>query len=253
MNNEWLSCIWQHFNILAAMLALAAIAGITIIGKRVLFAVPVLGEMRAQNKEKDKPKWKMEKYPPVVRATQRVGMYCNLTFFFVLLPFCITLQAQPAWKVLLDIVVILMFYDFFYYLTHRFLFHKEGFLGGPLMSVHAIHHRQHNPCRFDSGYLHPVETAIGMGLYAVSIFVLSRFLGGFHVVTIVLTWIAFTQINLHNHDLWEEDRFPFRYLAYASKMHHNHHTRFTGGNFATITVLYDWMFGTLDNGKGRKG
>jgi sterol desaturase/sphingolipid hydroxylase (fatty acid hydroxylase superfamily) len=31
-------------------------------------------------------------------------------------------------------------------------------------------------------------------------------------------------------------------------MHHNHHARFTGGNYATITLLYDWMFGTLDGG-----
>jgi sterol desaturase/sphingolipid hydroxylase (fatty acid hydroxylase superfamily) len=36
-------------------------------------------------------------------------------------------------------------------------------------------------------------------------------------------------------------------------MHHNHHARFTGGNYATITLLYDWMFGTLDHGdKPRK-
>ena len=34
-------------------------------------------------------------------------------------------------------------------------------------------------------------------------------------------------------------------------MHHNHHARFTGGNFATITLLYDWMFGTLDHGDGK--
>ena len=26
--------------------------------------------------------------------------------------------------------------------------------------------------------------------------------------------------------------------------------RFTGGNYATITLLYDWMFGTLDYGTG---
>jgi sterol desaturase/sphingolipid hydroxylase (fatty acid hydroxylase superfamily) len=33
-------------------------------------------------------------------------------------------------------------------------------------------------------------------------------------------------------------------------LHHNHHARFTGGNFATISPLYDWMFGTLDHGNG---
>jgi hypothetical protein len=31
------------------------------------------------------------------------------------------------------------------------------------------------------------------------------------------------------------------------------HARFTGGNFATVSLLYDWMFGTLDTGKGYRG
>jgi sterol desaturase/sphingolipid hydroxylase (fatty acid hydroxylase superfamily) len=238
-------------------LSLFAFVAIMVVNRAAAWAlprmVPTIAEAQRRNDAAFREQLKKPEYLANVKWNRPWGLVNTLVIFGLILPWCLTLQPQPWWRVLRDIVVILMFYDFFYYLTHRFLFHKEGFLGGPLMSVHAIHHRQHNPCRFDSGYLHPVETAIGMGLYAVSIFVLSRFLGGFHVVTIVLTWIAFTQINLHNHDLWEEDRFPFRYLAYASKMHHNHHTRFTGGNFATITVLYDWMFGTLDNGKGRKG
>jgi sterol desaturase/sphingolipid hydroxylase (fatty acid hydroxylase superfamily) len=121
------------------------------------------------------------------------------------------------------------------------------------MWMHAVHHRQHNPCKMDSSYIHPLEVAIGLGLYVMTILVLSRFMGNFHLATIVITWIAFSEINLHNHNLWESDRFPFRYLNYLSKMHHNHHARFTGGNYATITLLYDWMFGTLDHGdKPRK-
>ena len=54
------------------------------------------------------------------------------------------------------------------------------------------------------------------------------------------------------HDLWTVDRFPFKWAAYFSRMHHHHHAKFTGGNFATITLLYDWMFGTLDHGEGGK-
>jgi sterol desaturase/sphingolipid hydroxylase (fatty acid hydroxylase superfamily) len=163
------------------------------------------------------------------------------------MPFCLTLDAQSWSKMLLDIVVILMVYDFFYYFTHRFLFH-----GPALLWMHAVHHRQHNPCRWDSSYIHPLEVAIGLGLYVASTAMLSIFMGRFHVATIVITWVAFTEINLHNHNLWIANRFPFRYLNYVSAMHHNHHRRFTGGNFATISLLYDWMFGTLDHGKDAK-
>jgi sterol desaturase/sphingolipid hydroxylase (fatty acid hydroxylase superfamily) len=168
------------------------------------------------------------------------------------LPFCLSATLQPWWKVLNDIVIVLMVYDFLYYLMHRFLFHDSAFLGGPLKWMHAVHHRQHNPCRMDSSYIHPLEVALGLGLFTVTIFGLSFLLGNFSVVTLVVCWVAFSQINLHNHTLWEADRFPFRYMSYLSRMHHNHHARFTGGNFATISLLYDWMFGTLDDGKGWK-
>jgi sterol desaturase/sphingolipid hydroxylase (fatty acid hydroxylase superfamily) len=77
-------------------------------------------------------------------------------------------------------------------------------------------------------------------------------MGNFHVVTIVVTWLAFSEINLHNHDLWKAERSPLRYLTTMSEMHHNHHAKFTGGNFATISLLYDWMFGTLDYGDEAK-
>ena len=93
---------------------------------------------------------------------------------------------------------------------------------------------------------------MGLGLYAGSIFVLSLIMGEFHVATIVITWLAFSEINNHNHDLWEEERFPYKYLSYMSKMHHHHHAKFTGGNFATISLLYDWLFGTYDLGNGYK-
>ncbi|MBU6269146.1 MAG: sterol desaturase family protein, partial [Sphingomonadales bacterium] len=177
------------------------------------------------------------------------GAIDTLVIFGLILPFCLTLDAQPWWQILRDCFVILMVYDFFYYLVHRFLFHDGGFGPGPLLWVHAYHHRQKNPCRNDGSYIHPIEVALGLGLYTACIFVLSRFMGNFHVMTIIVTWFTFSEINQHNHDLWS-DKFPIRYLNTMSVMHHNHHARFTGGNFATISLLYDWIGGTLDYGQG---
>lgn len=179
------------------------------------------------------------------------GLFFMVLIFAGILPFCLTADAQVWWKVLLDMVVILMVYDFFYYLTHRFLFHDGGLIGGgPLMWMHAVHHRQHNPCRGDSSYIHPLEVALGLGLFVGTFALLAALMGKFHVVTLVVTWVAFSQINLHNHDRWSADVFPFRYLNTMSVAHHHHHAKFTGGNFATISLLYDWMFGTLDKGQG---
>lgn len=250
MSSPLLASILEHYHWQLSLYAAIGIALVTFLGKRLVLLVPEFRAARALNQDAFRKKMERPTYAANQKWNRKWGLVFWAVSFGLVLPFCLTLDAQPWWNVLLDIVVILMVYDFFYYLVHRFLFHDGGFMGGPLMWVHAVHHRQHNPCRADSSYIHPIEVALGLGLYVACIFALSRLLGNFHVVTIVITWVAFSEINLHNHDLWKSDRFPFRYLSYMSRMHHHHHAKFTGGNYATISLLYDWMFGTIDNGQG---
>jgi sterol desaturase/sphingolipid hydroxylase (fatty acid hydroxylase superfamily) len=227
MNSSILDAVLEHYRWDLSLIALGAIIAITLLGRRLLMSlVPEIRAASELNKEARQQRLSKPHYVANQKWNRPWGLLFQAVIFLGILPFCLTVEPQPWWRVLLDVFVILMFYDFFYYLSHRFLFHNNGFLGGPLIKMHAIHHQQMNPCRTDSGYLHPLETAIGLGLYIGSIFVLSRLMGEFHLVTVVVTFIAFTQINLHNHE------------------------RFTGGNYATISPLYDWMFGTLDNGQG---
>lgn len=230
-----------------SLYVIAGIATVTLVVRLLSSLVPTLKEAQVLNQSTFKAKMERPDYAANHKWNRKWSAAYLLTIFGLILPFCLTSAPQSVWSMLLDVVVILMVYDFVYYFVHRFLFH-----GALLVRVHAIHHRQHNPCRMDSSYIHPLEVAIGLALYVGTILILSRFMGRFHVATIIFTWFAFTEINLHNHDLWKEDKFPFRYLNYTSRMHHNHHVRFAGGNFATISLLYDWMFGTLDNGDGYK-
>lgn len=252
MEASFLEILLQNYEWQLSLYAGLAIIAATYLGKGVAWLVPTLRHAARLNRDTFRKKMEKPHYAANHKWNRKWAPLYLAVIFGLMLPFCLTAEPQPWWNILLDVFVILMFYDFFYYLTHRFLFHDNGFLGGPLVWVHAVHHRQHNPCRMDSSYIHPIEVAIGLGLYATSILVLALIMGPFHVVTIVVTWIIFNQINLHNHDLWEADRFPFKYLNYVSVMHHNHHARFTGGNYATISLLYDWMFGTLDHGQGWK-
>lgn len=250
MDNAILATVWENYRWDLSLAAFFGIMAVEFIGKRILLLVPTFREAHELNVSTFKQKMEKPNYAANQKWNRKWGLFFTAVIFGLILPFCLTLEPVPVWNILLDIFVILMFYDFFYYLTHRYLFHDNGFLGGPLVWVHAVHHRQHNPCRMDSSYIHPIEVMLGLGLYVASIVVLSVLMGKFHLATIIFTWIAFQQINLHNHDLWKTDRFPFKYLNYAAQMHHNHHARFTGGNYATITLLYDWMFGTLDEGLG---
>ncbi|MET0366296.1 MAG: sterol desaturase family protein [Sphingobium sp.] len=227
------------------------ILAVTLFGKLLLpRLVPAFGRASRLNRDTLAAKMAKPSYAANQLWNRKWSGFYLVIIFGMILPFCLTVEEQPWWRMPVDIVVILMVYDFFYYLMHRFLFHDGGSFRGPLQWMHAVHHRQHNPCRADSSYIHPLEIALGLGLYVATIFVLSRFMGHFHVATVVITWVAFSEINLHNHDRWEETHFPFGYLNTMSVMHHNHHARFTGGNFATITLFYDWLFGTLDHGEG---
>ena len=250
MDTQFFETLLAGYNWHLSLLAMVLVMGIPFVTGKLLQAVPTIRSAATLNRQTYARKMERKGYAENQAWNRKWGFVFLAISFGAVVPFCITAEAQPWWRYLVDMVVILMVYDFFYYLVHRFLFHDGNFLGGPLMWVHAVHHRQHNPCRGDSSFIHPIEVAMGLGLYVAVIFVLSRFMGDFHVATIVITWIAFSEINLHNHDLWESDKFPFKYLAYASEMHHHHHARFTGGNFATITLLFDWMFGTYDRGNG---
>jgi sterol desaturase/sphingolipid hydroxylase (fatty acid hydroxylase superfamily) len=250
MNSQFVASLVADYQWKLSLMAFVGIMALYMAAGQVLKLVPTFKAAALVNKQAYREKMEKPNYAANQRWNRKWGWIDQAVIFGLILPFCLTLDPQPWWRVLRDVVVILMFYDFFYYLVHRFLFHDNGFLKGPLVWVHAVHHRQHNPCRGDSSYIHPLEVAMGLGLYAASIFVLSRFLGDFHLATIVITWVAFSEINQHNHDLWKADRFPFKYLNTMSVMHHNHHARFTGGNYATISLLYDWMFGSLDYGLG---
>ncbi len=252
METTFLSSILERGEWLLSFCALIAVLGIPALARYVVLLVPTFRETRRLNQEVAEQQVTKSFYNPIQNRSKFWGLLTTAFIFTFILPFCLTLEPQPIWQMLLDMFIILMFYDFFYYLVHRFLFHDGGFGPGPLMWVHAVHHQQKNPCRLDSNYLNPIETCMGLGLYGACIGVLGALMGPFHVATIVITWVAFSEINLHNHDRMSEesDRFPFKYLKYMTFMHHVHHSRFTAGNFATISLFYDWLFGTYDTGEG---
>lgn len=229
---------WQ-----ATLAFFVILVAVTKIAKWLAFKVPELEQARQENKAEDKKKRAREKYPPVMQASRYAGLGTNLVFILLVAPFFVTLQPQPVWRIALDIVAILMFYDFFYYLMHRFLFHGQGYF----RRVHAVHHQARSPTHIDAYYVHPVETFLGVFLFVSTIPVVSLLLGGpFHAVTLALTFVIFTQLNIINHCHVDIPKTPFRTLSWISAKHAVHHENMHKGNYATITLLYDKMFGTLD-------
>jgi len=242
MSNSVFALFLEHYNWLAALLCFAAIVALTRLGKFLAFQVPALAQMKELNRLQDQQKLAKSKYPPMVKASQKTGLYCNIVFFAGILPFVVTLQAQPLWLIPLHCIAILMFYDFFYYLMHRFWFHGNG----RMRRIHAVHHQARKPTYIDGHYVHPVETFLGLSLFFLSIIAMALALGPFHVVTLTLTYVIYVQLNTVNHTFVDLPYFPFRTLNYITDKHHKHHENMYMGNYSTITLLFDKLFGTYE-------
>ena len=232
MNYDWQAGL----TLFALMLALTAA------GRFLVFKVPALEGERRKNRAADKTKLAMPKYPPVVRAGHLVGAASNLFFFAALAPFCVTLAPQPWWRALLDIVAILMIYDLLYYLMHRFLFHGRGYF----RRMHGLHHQARSPTHIDAYYVHPLETFMGLNLFLLLIPALALAWGPFHAVSIAIAYVIYVQLNIINHCKVELPRFPYKTLTWITRKHGLHHRNMNMGNYSTITLLYDKLFGTFE-------
>lgn len=229
------------YNWQATLALIASLAAITLAGKFLIARIRAFDGMREINREQDKLKQAKDKYPPVIRSTRKIGGLTNLVFFAAVVPFIVTLESVPLWKVLVDLVAILMLYDFAYYLTHRFLFHGKGYF----RQVHALHHQARSPTHIDAYYVHPLETFIGIALFMGTAALLGLVIGPFHLASLAVAILTFSHLNVINHCHIRMDRFPGKLLSWISVKHANHHKDMHQGNYATITLLYDKLFKTL--------
>lgn len=227
---------WQ-----AGLVTFVTLVAVTRIGYWLAFRDPDARRMREWNQREDAERLAKPKYPPIVKQNRLIGAIVYGAFFLAVAPLCVTLAPQPLWKELAMVFAALMIYDFFYYLMHRFLFH-----GPILLRVHALHHQARDPSHIDSAYVHPVETVMGTALFLGTVVAMVPLFGQYHAITMALLFAFWVQINTVNHAKFDLDRFPYRMLNWLVKKHHVHHINMGMGNYATITMLYDKLFGTLD-------
>ncbi len=229
---------------LAALIYVGVLAGLTILGKKLVFSIPVMQEMRVENRTADKVKMSRDSFRAGMKASEKAGLYTNLVFFVTVLPFSISLDSRPLWQHLVQIVAVLAIFDFMYYWTHRSLFH-----GDLLRKVHALHHQARKPTWADSLYVHPLETVIGLCLFLFSIPIVAWISGGpLHAVSTAIATLIFTQLNTINHTFTRlpKDSWFFRTVDYITGVHHAHHIDMNHGNYATLTMFYDKLFGTFE-------
>ena len=232
----------MNYDWMAAVVFLSTLYLLTSMGRFLAFKIPALQRMRELNLEGDRKKMSRKSFREAVKVNNRAGLITNMVFFVAILPLCVNLEPRPIWRHVVDIVAVLMCFDFLYYLTHRFLFH-----GKPLRKIHALHHQVRQPIHIDALFVHPLETTIGLVLFLGSIPLLAAFAGGpLSAFSAAIAMLVFTQVNLINHTYVNLPYFPFKTLDSITSIHAAHHVDMNHGNFATLTMLYDWLFGTLE-------
>lgn len=232
---------------LATLAFLGTLIVLTMGGRFLVFKIPALQEMREVNHAADRPKLKRERFRNAVKVNNRAALATNVFFFVAILPFSLSLEPRPLWRHVVDIVTVLLVFDFFYYLTHRFLFH-----GSLLRRVHALHHEARKPTYVDALYVHPLETCIGLVLFLGSIPLVAAISGApLNAYSMAVATLIFTQLNTINHTYVNLPRFPFNIVTWITQIHAAHHVDMNQGNYATLTMFYDWIFGTLEEPVGR--
>jgi sterol desaturase/sphingolipid hydroxylase (fatty acid hydroxylase superfamily) len=141
-------------------------------------------------------------------------------------------QSQPWW---LQAIEVIFLSDLLVYWGHR-LQHRVGFL----WRFHSIHHSAEHLDWLAAHREHPLDTVYTMGLIN-----LPAFLMGFPLETLagLLAFRGLWAIYIH-----ANVRLPIgrlRLLIGAPELHHWHHSRERdAGNYANISPLMDFIFGT---------
>lgn len=227
---------------IAAIVFVATLVGTTMAGGFLAFKVPAFRRMRELNRAADAIKLEKPRFRDAVHVNNRAASLANLVFFVTVLPFSVSLAPRELWRHAVDILIVLMVFDFFYYLTHRFLFH-----GKLLRKVHALHHQARTPTFIDALYVHPIETCIGLALFLFSIPLVGAAVGApLHPVSMAIATLIFTQLNTINHVFTDLPYFPFKTLDNITSVHAAHHVDMNQGNYATLTMFYDKLFGTYE-------
>ncbi|MFK7898215.1 MAG: sterol desaturase family protein [Myxococcota bacterium] len=234
----------------AALAFIGTLIASTLILRALIWRVTEFTQLREENGVADKKKMSREYFRDAVKRNNKSGMWTNIAFYILILPFTVGFGARPLWQHLVEIVAVLLIFDFMYYLTHRFLFH-----GDLLRKVHALHHQARKPTYIDALYVHPLETFIGLSLFLLSIPIVSLIAGQpMNPFAAAMATLAFTQLNTVNH-AWTDltTRNPnstlapiFRAADYITGVHASHHIDMTHGNYATLTMMYDKLFGTFE-------
>ena len=142
----------------------------------------------------------------------------------------------------LTVVFDVLFFDLWFYLSHRFLLHS------PFMYryVHIVHHRSVDPTPFARNSVHPVEGIMNGLFHVLPVFIMPH-----HPLAILVSTQLKGLVGITGHLGYEIFWSGFtrhwlgKYIC-TPVHHHLHHSKNVTSNFAFL-INYDQIFGTLNS------
>jgi sterol desaturase/sphingolipid hydroxylase (fatty acid hydroxylase superfamily) len=219
---------------------LVAVLAITGVFMRVFRALAVADVVRRHRTRVDRPSRidrAAYRRSAVVNTVVSTGMVFGVTIAFG--SWLFAWHPIGVLRSLAEAAAILGIYDLGYYVVHRFAFH--GWSVG--RRIHAVHHSIRSPYTTDSLYIHPAETAAGVGLF-LGTTALIALVAPVGVWSFGLAFLVYSVLNLFNHSAIDVRFFPFGWVCSLVRHHDIHHESMKAGYYATITPLWDVVFGT---------
>ncbi len=153
--------------------------------------------------------------------------------------FAFRTDGARLWRIPVDLLAIVLIYDFAYYWMHRLMHHRKL-----MRYVHAVHHRARNPSALESFYLHPIELFAGLALIHLSVAGYAALAGPIHVYAYALVFLVHSTLNILVHSGLVFGHWMLAPIDALARKHSVHHKDDFGRNYASLTPFPDRIFGT---------
>ena len=141
-------------------------------------------------------------------------------------------QSYPI--LILEVFVVLLVDDFFFYFLHRFM-HENRFI---YRTIHKIHHRANVPMPIEYIYVHPFEWMSGM----IGPFIGMIIIGGISFESYAAYLIIRNMHEIHIHSGIKTSLLHSIFPFYGTNEHHDiHHSKRTG-NYSSTFIFWDLIF-----------
>lgn len=173
-----------------------------------------------------------------VNSTLAIGMVFGFAYLFG--GWLFTSATVHPVRAALEGIAILLVYDFFYYFMHRYPFHEWK----TLRKIHAVHHIVRNPSAVDSLYMHPLENFAGLGLLWLCTALVRVVAGPVSVYTFGAVFLIYSVLNVIVHAGLDLRGPGLGLFTHYATRHNKHHVSMNGKNYASVTPIWDLVFGT---------